>query len=33
MELACEIFHRDLILHRQKEIRARIPADRNNLQI
>ena len=33
MELACGIFHSDLILLRQKEIRARIPNDRTDLQI
>ena len=33
MELAFGIFHSDLILHRQKEIRARIPNDRDILQI
>jgi len=33
MELACGIFLNDLILLRQKEIRARIPDDRDILQI
>jgi len=33
LQLACGIFQRDLILLRQKEIKARILNDRNNLQL
>jgi len=33
MQLACGIFQSDLILLRQKEIRASIPDDRDILQI